>query len=65
MEPHPTSTQLIALAEVLSDLRDSLMLVSTTLKDHFANIPSPERDEVMTQVQRQLARISEMTSRGS
>jgi hypothetical protein len=29
------------------------------LKDHFADIPSPARDEVMMQVERQIARIRE------
>jgi hypothetical protein len=65
MESPAQSTQLIALAELLSDLRDSLMLVSMALKDHISNTPSPERDEVILEVKLQLARISELAPRNS
>jgi hypothetical protein len=55
-QPDP---QLMILAEVLGNLRDSLALVSLALKDHVADFPSPARDEVMMQVERHLARIRE------
>jgi hypothetical protein len=45
------------LAQALCDLRDAFVLISTVLKDHLADTPSPERDEVIAQVERQLARI--------
>ena len=52
-------TELLVLSEALSDLRDSWVLISMALNDHFADVPSPERDKVMEQVERELARIGE------
>jgi hypothetical protein len=54
-----TESNLQMLAVALSDLRDTWVLMSIALKDDFADIPSPERDEMMVQVERQLARIRE------
>jgi hypothetical protein len=36
-----------------------MVLLSATLKDHFAETPSPLRDEVAILVERQLARLRE------
>jgi len=60
MEPHPPNPDLMVLAEALRDLRDSMMQISTALKDHLADIPSSTRDEVTMQVERHLARIKEV-----
>lgn len=57
MEPQHTNNQLVVLAKELSELRDTWMRVSMILKDHIADTPSLERDEVLAQVERQLARI--------
>jgi hypothetical protein len=59
MDAERTESNLELLAVALSDLRDFWVLLSMALKDHFADIPSPERDEMMVQVERQLARIRE------
>jgi hypothetical protein len=61
MEPQYTKPELLALAVALSDLRDSLVKLSLVLKDHLADAPSPERDEVVMQVEWYLARIREGT----
>jgi hypothetical protein len=53
-QPDP---QLLKLAEVLTDLRDSLVRVSTDLKDQLADFPSPARDEMMMQLESQLTKI--------
>jgi hypothetical protein len=55
--PEQPDPQLLALLEVLTSLRDSLVQVSTDLKDHIADSPSTERDEVVVQVEQYLARI--------
>lgn len=59
MEPQNQSNELNNLAEALSDLRDSWVRISMVLKDHLAETPSPERDEIVIQVERQLVRIRE------
>ena len=59
MKSDPREFDLQALSVALSDLRDSCVLLSMALKDQFADEPSPLRDEVMVQVERQLARIRE------
>jgi hypothetical protein len=59
METERSESNLQVLAVALSDLRDTWVLMSIALKDRFADIPSPERDELMVQVERQLARIRE------
>jgi hypothetical protein len=56
-EPDDANRQEISVA--LANVRDSWVLISMALKDHFANMPSPQRDEVMVQVERHLARIRE------
>ena len=53
-QPDP---QLLKLAELLTDLRDSLVRVSTDLKDQLADFPSPARDEMMMQLESQLTKI--------
>jgi hypothetical protein len=57
MEPEPKKSDLQVLSVALGDIRDSWVLMSMALKDHLADVPSPERDEVMVLVERQLARI--------
>lgn len=59
MESQPPSPDLMVLAEALRDLRDSLTQVSLALKDHLAEIPSSNRDEITVLVERHLARIKE------
>lgn len=61
MEHQYTKPEFLVLAESLSDLRDSLVKLSIVLKDHLADTPSPERDEVVMQVELYLARIREGT----
>jgi hypothetical protein len=61
MEPQYPRPEYLVLAESLSDLRDSLVKLSAVLKDYLADSPSPERDEVVMQVEWYLARISERT----
>jgi hypothetical protein len=57
MAPQQSESELTALAQALSNLRDSWMLVSMALKDELTESPSPLRDEVMVQVERLLAHI--------
>jgi hypothetical protein len=57
--PEQPEPQMFALVEVLTNLRDSLVQVFTDLKDHIADFPSTERDEVLVQVERYLARVNE------
>jgi hypothetical protein len=59
MEGNPEEFDLQTLSVALGDLRDSWVLISMALKDQFADEPSPLRDEVMVQVERQLARLRE------
>jgi hypothetical protein len=50
---------IVALSAALHELRYAWVKLSIILTDHFAEIPSPERDEVVIQVERHLARIRE------
>ena len=59
MEATPPNSDLKVLSIALSDLRDSWVLMSIALKDHFADTPSVERDELMVQLELKLARILE------
>ena len=59
MDGERTKSNLQVLAVALSDLRDTWVLMSMALKEHFADLPSPERDEIMVEVERKLARIRE------
>lgn len=59
MEPQPAKSDWNEIADTLCDIRDSLVLLSTALKDHIADTPSPLRDEVAILVERQLARLRE------
>jgi hypothetical protein len=59
MEPEPKKSDMQLLSVALGDIRDSWVLMSMALKDHLADAPSPDRDEVMVLVERQLARIGE------
>lgn len=51
--------QLIKLADALGSMRDSFMTVSMALTDLVTEMPSPARDEVVMEVERYLARLSE------
>lgn len=56
-QSEPAKNELVVLASALADLRDSLMEVSVALKDHLANISSPEMLEIELQVARALSQI--------
>jgi hypothetical protein len=47
----------MALSHALSEMRDSLTRMSLLLSDQLLEIPSPERDEVVKEVERRLAKI--------
>jgi hypothetical protein len=51
------------LADALCDMRDSWVAVSMALTDLVTETESPERDEVLTEVERYLARIREADRR--
>lgn len=59
MEPRNESDDLLRLAIALADMRDSLVNLSLALQDLDENTPSTQRDELMLQVERHLARIKE------
>lgn len=59
MEPLDPNNEMTALVNALNDNRDSWVLLSLALKDLIADAPSPWRDPVMRQVERQLLRIKE------
>ena len=58
-----SSANLRVFAAALSDFRDSWVLLSEVLKDQLADTPSPVRDEVLAQVERQLMRLRESVSK--
>ena len=55
--------QLIKLANALGSMRDSFVTISMALKDLADDLPSTARDEVETEVERYLARLSEAKKR--
>jgi hypothetical protein len=57
MGPQQPAHSLSFLVEALNELRDSLAMLSTDLKDYLADIPSPERDEAILQFELHMARI--------
>ena len=63
MEPDPNSSpssvQLLRLADALGEMRDSWVAISLALTDLVAEMPSAERDEVRTEVERYLSRLQE------
>jgi hypothetical protein len=63
MEAQSQPSELQTLADAMSDMRDSLVLISMCLKDYLANQPSQERDQVMAQVEQQLLQIRDSASR--
>jgi hypothetical protein len=64
VEPDPTSSmQLMRLADALCDMRDSWVTISLALTDLVTDTASPERDKVLTEVERYLARIREADRR--
>lgn len=54
-----SNEQLSKLADALGDIRDSLVTVSMALTDLVTDTPSPDRDEVMVEVECYLCRIRE------
>ena len=67
MEQEPSTPmpkeQLHKLADALGEMRDSLVTVSLALSDLVTEMPSPERDEVVTEVERYLSRMREANRR--
>ena len=61
--PSPNE-QLIQLAGTLGEIRDSWVMISLALKDLVTEIPSPARDEVLTDVGRYLCRFREANRGG-
>ena len=57
------SVQLHKLADALGNMRDSLVTVSMALTDLVTEMPSPARDEVLTEVERYLSRLGEANRR--
>jgi len=55
--------QLIKLAGALGSMRDSLVTISMALTDLMTEMPSPARDEVVTEVERYLCRTREASRR--
>jgi hypothetical protein len=63
VEGQENDPNLMRLSEALGELRDSWVKMSMTLRDLQYELDSYRRDEVMTEVERYLARLSE-SSRG-
>jgi hypothetical protein len=51
--------RMLALAQALAETRDLWVQMSLSLKDMMTEQESPQRDEVMTEIQRYLARLNE------
>jgi NifB/MoaA-like Fe-S oxidoreductase len=60
-----SNEQLSKLADALGSIRDSLVTVSMALTDLVTEMPSPARDEVVTEVERYLCRMREANRRDS
>lgn len=60
MEPDP---DLMRLSEALGEMRDSWLKMSMTLRDLQFDMDAGKRDEVMTEVESRLARLSESARR--
>jgi hypothetical protein len=56
--------RLIQLASALGEIRDSWVMISLAFKDVVTEIPSPARDEVLTEVDRYLCRLREASRSG-
>jgi hypothetical protein len=50
---------MLALAQALAETRDMWVQMSLCMKDMLTEQESPQRDEVMTEIQRYLARLNE------
>jgi hypothetical protein len=56
----PSSNErMLALAQALAETRDLWVQVSLCIKDMLTEQESPQRDEVMTEIQRYLTRLNE------
>ena len=55
--------QMHEMAEALTHLRDSWVNLSLVLRDHLTERESPQRDEVLTEVERYLCRLRESERR--
>ena len=56
--PEPNK-RMLQMAQALAELRDSWVKMSLLLGDMLTDQESPERDEVLVEVERYLARIRE------
>lgn len=56
---HCPKNALLNLAFLLQELRDGLMGLSLSLTDFLADMPSPERDEVLQNVKHYLGSLNE------
>ncbi len=54
-----SSRQLLRLADALGEMRDSWVAISLALTDLVTEMPSAERDEVRTAVERYLSLLQE------
>jgi hypothetical protein len=59
----PSADRMLEVAAALEHLRDSWVNLSLVLKDHLTERVSPERDEVLTDVERYLFRLLESERR--
>jgi hypothetical protein len=57
MEIQYPKPEWMALSHALGDMRDSFTRLSLLLSDMLLEMPSPERDAVVSEVERRLAQI--------
>lgn len=63
MDNMPPDPALMRLSEALGEMRDSFVKMSMRLRDIQFEMDSSKRDEVMTEVERHLARLRESARR--
>ena len=67
MEHEPSKTTpnelMLQLADALGEIRDSWVSISLALTDLRVELPTPENDEIMSEVNRYLCRIREADRR--
>ena len=59
----PSADRMLEMAVALAHLRDSWLNLSLVLRDHLTEQDSPQRDEVLTEVERYLCRLKESERR--
>jgi hypothetical protein len=57
MEIQYSKSEWVALSHALNDIRDSFTRMSFLLSDLLSEMKSPERDDVVNEVERRLAQI--------